>query len=548
MTSPQLPEETPSNEAPKGNRPAQGARQITAAEAFGPNGLLPQTAGDFLGLSGELQEGVTLQPGAVLPAAAQPVRAPQAPAAAAAPRQTQAATEPTPAAGPRKRSLAPLLIGGIVLAASAAAVPFLGGDDPAPGQPKPVARNEKQVPSPKPTQAEAGAVEEAWVADAEEARHEAVDNASSEQLAAQMEPAPAVEPLSESLSEVAVGSLLDPVASLSAPTQDPIANEWTEADQRLAALLSGPGSQPDPALDLDAHLDSDCDDPNCEADTEPSLPHDEGLLQVAAVTDAAPVAPPTWEPALEPGTEALDEPIPWPEEEPVVEPVIKPVIEPVVEPAPGIESVVEPLPESVPPHVPQPATAGTAESKPAMPPAPAPLPAGTDADNGVVVLWNSTEIPHQHIRGAARMQTPNVGTVRLTTQEAESFTGRLLSVGQGKVWLQIDPLGKLAFDISTIQELALPSRSAGPAPVKGALTIGSWAKSLSEGGTMYGKIVALNDKTGTLQLENGARLTVDLARLEPAKPPAAKEETGKVKVKKSDKPRPVPKPKPQPRK
>lgn len=553
MTSPQLPEETPSNEAPKGNRPAQGARQITAAEAFGPNGLLPQTASDFLGLSGEFQEGATLQPSAPPPppAAAQPVRGPQAQPAAALPRQMPAATEPKPEASPRKRSRAPLVIGGLVLAASAAAVPFLVGEDPAPERPNPVVRHQKQAKSPEPAETGAGAVVEALVADLEEARDETTENASSEQFAAPLEPAPAVEPLPESLSDVAAASNLQPAASSSEPLQDPFATDWTEADQQLAALLSAAGAETDSALGLDAQDGVDCDDEDCdEAHTigvaDPFSNDEETLRQVPTIADATPVAPPTSEPAVEPGIEPLDEPVHGPTEDPVVEPELESEAE--------IEPVVEPLPEVVPPPAPEPqttdtsGTTGRAESKPVTPPAPAPLPVGTDADSGVVVLWNSTEIPHEHIRGAARMQTPNVGTVRLTTKDAETFSGRLLSVGQGKVWLQIDPLGKLAFDTSTIQELVLPSKSNSPAPVKGALTIGSWAKSISEGGTLYGKIVALNDKTGTLQLENGARLTVELARLEPAKPPAAKEETGKVKVKKSDSPRPAPKPKPQPRK
>jgi hypothetical protein len=169
------------------------------------------------------------------------------------------------------------------------------------------------------------------------------------------------------------------------------------------------------------------------------------------------------------------------------------------------------------------------------------------------MLWSSNEIPHAHIRGAARMQTPNVGEVRLTTSEGESFSGRLVSVGQGKVWLNVEPLGKLAFDVARVKEVAKPTVANGAELDKGVLAVGGYAKARTDGGTLYGKVLALDSAHVTLLVDGGARVTVETARVEPAKAPVAKDQpTGKVKVKKLEyrskpAPRPPPKPAPKPK-
>ncbi|TAJ17999.1 MAG: hypothetical protein EPO68_08490 [Planctomycetota bacterium] len=505
MTSAQNPEESqspaPAPADPIGNRPADGARQISAAEAFGPNGLLQEAGGDFLGLAHEVPGEITPES---VPAPVEPPPLTVAPSKHRSRVETNVATlEPQPPPMPSARVRRPAwvsfaVVGICVAALGVVALPYLGskGDKDAREAAQRTASSAKQTPTKTP--------------------------AKTEPVAAQPKPvAPAAAPAVVAPAPVAVAAHSAPAPS-AYPDLPPVV-EPTPAVPVVQVVVE-PVSAATPVCVDEAPVVPTTS--LVAASTPAEVPAEVRAPVVAAATPIAPVVPvaaPVVEPLPEP------EPVATAEIEPVAEPIVEPVVEPVFEPvaaAPTASNAV-----------------GTAPSNPPVAPA-----TNGPALEGVVMLWNSNEIPFEHIRGVARMQTPNVGDVRLTTSDGENFSGRLVSVGQGKVWLNVDPLGKLAFDIVRVKELAKPTIGDGSELDKGALAVGGYAKARTDGGTLFGKVTALDASHVTLMIDGGARVTVERARVEAAKAPAAKDETaGKVKVKKLDnRPKPAPRPAPKP--
>jgi hypothetical protein len=505
MTSSAFPDDSQQTpEAQKGNRPARGARQITAAEAFGPNGLLQEPAGDFLGLSEELPRieiANAPPPPAPEPELVFDARRP-AQQESTAPAELVAAGPAARARGGRPKWLPLALIGVGVSALAGVAVPFLGSRDatlpskepPAVQAPELAARTK----TPKPVRTAAGtSVPAPAVPTATSAPLAGTDNAvvklaaaADAAVAADLQASAARSPESDSAS----GEPANP------PTLEFAPPAFATSGEFGGAAFDAQPSAPAAAL------------------PEPDAPV---VATSADVTSAATVTSPpaaTSAPAVGSAPVAVSGPV-------VVSAPVG-VSAPVVVAAPVAPSLPV-APSATPPSA---AAAGSA-----------PSPAAVAATNleGVTLVWASVEIPHEHIAKAERLQTPNVGSVRVVTLENEVFEGRLLSVGQGKVWLQIDPLGKLAFDASTIRELSRPEVAAKGAPKEG-FAIGSWVRAKTEGGTLYGKLISFDATQATLMLENGARISVTGAPLEVARAPLSKEAPAKTKV---QKPRAAPKPK-----
>jgi cytoskeletal protein RodZ len=139
-------------------------------------------------------------------------------------------------------------------------------------------------------------------------------------------------------------------------------------------------------------------------------------------------------------------------------------------------------------------------------------------EEDLAAVWLQREIPLDQITNEERMLTPQVGRVRLVIHGGEIFEGRLYAVGENKVWLDTG-LGKMAllgWQVDRIEHLS---------EQVGATLGGKGSEDLAglkrvrvrtPGGVFYGKLLDQNEGTVTLITEDGGRLRLANARVEPA--------------------------------
>lgn len=136
----------------------------------------------------------------------------------------------------------------------------------------------------------------------------------------------------------------------------------------------------------------------------------------------------------------------------------------------------------------------------------------------LAAVWNQREIPLDRIASSERMLTPQVGRVRLFIHGGEIFEGRLYAVGQNKVWLDTG-LGKMAllgWQVDRIEHLA--DKVASTLGAKGSedLTGLQRVRVRTPGGVFYGKLLDQDQGNVTLITEDGGRIRLANARVEPA--------------------------------
>ncbi len=134
-------------------------------------------------------------------------------------------------------------------------------------------------------------------------------------------------------------------------------------------------------------------------------------------------------------------------------------------------------------------------------------------------LWPTADIPIERVQDALRLLTPKVGRVRVTLLDGAVFEGRLVAVGEQKVWLQL-AAGRLAvmgWQVERIEHLLSPEGT----PTMGApgsehLAGLPQVRVRTPGGVFYGKLLAHEGDRVTLVTVEGARLTLDDAEVSPA--------------------------------
>lgn len=139
-------------------------------------------------------------------------------------------------------------------------------------------------------------------------------------------------------------------------------------------------------------------------------------------------------------------------------------------------------------------------------------------EDDMAAVWDKSEIPLGKISAAERMLTPQVGRVRLVIHSGEVFEGRLYAVGENKVWLET-ALGKMAllgWQVDRIEHL--PENSGVALGAKGSQDLGGLqrVRVRTPGGVFYGKLLDQDDNNVTLITEEGGRLRLANARVEPA--------------------------------
>lgn len=548
---------------PLGSRPAVGARHANPAEALGSESApVGPGGGDFLGLNQEVRPGARgqtqyalqqesvespegelelaeplavdageseesaapeaeLQPAPALPKSA-PVAAPAAAAVAAAPAR-------------RSPVLMLCLIGFSVGILGAIALPFLGGE------PKPDASTEvAAVPAPK--SEPRGPL----------ARVKAQPELPKAEPAARPSALAAVQPNTGSSSSSAAPNAPAAPAAAAAPSAQLPADQTqsSEADKALAAsaLPELPGAFAKEVLAL-----SELDESDLRATDAPpayDLPTDEELDE--AVASALEPLPPVIE--LEPELEAESEFTELDESEDVqlvqAGPAVPPAAstssatsapnvsaapsEAAASPAPSAPAAqpsapstpATPAPIVATPAQPAPAPAAPAQAEPAAPAQPA-------ASNDLAMIWQAETVPLDKIAHGARVLTPSVGNVRIFMTAGDTWEGKLYAVGQNKVWLDTST-GRIELkgaEVKSIERiLSTPAElGEGDAPLPGM-----WVRVKTRGGTIYGRLIGVDGNRVTIETPERARITLEDAEVEQAKPPKDEDSKGKGS---SDKPK-----------
>jgi hypothetical protein len=131
----------------------------------------------------------------------------------------------------------------------------------------------------------------------------------------------------------------------------------------------------------------------------------------------------------------------------------------------------------------------------------------------VAMIWQAESVPMEHLGAAGRLLTPSVGQVRIVRQSGDLFEGRLYAVGQGKIWLDTES-GRIVLDAKATS--AIDRMEAG-AP-KGAQALkGERVCARTIGGPIFGRLVAQDGDRVTLITDEGAKLVLTGATVEPAK-------------------------------
>ena len=135
-------------------------------------------------------------------------------------------------------------------------------------------------------------------------------------------------------------------------------------------------------------------------------------------------------------------------------------------------------------------------------------------DPRIATTWLSEEVPEQHYEHDAQVQTPVVGEVRVILASGDVFEGRLVSVGEGRIWLASD-LGRFALDSSAVDSVQrLVEASGGELGSMDDLLPGERVTVKLPGGSISGRIVATQGTRITLVTDSGARLTLDDPEIE----------------------------------
>ncbi len=139
------------------------------------------------------------------------------------------------------------------------------------------------------------------------------------------------------------------------------------------------------------------------------------------------------------------------------------------------------------------------------------VPAASSTGSGLI--WTGSAIPMEQIESAARVQTPAVGIVRATMISGEVFEGRLVAVGESRIWVDVGS-GRLGLDgkrLESIDRLAEPD-----ADVElDVVSPGQRVRVRTPGGVLYGKVRSVVGEEVTLVTDKGGRITLVNPVIEP---------------------------------
>ncbi|MBL8858247.1 MAG: hypothetical protein JNL28_07085 [Planctomycetes bacterium] len=162
------------------------------------------------------------------------------------------------------------------------------------------------------------------------------------------------------------------------------------------------------------------------------------------------------------------------------------------------------------------------------PPALAPQPQASSVNAeppaaGPAGVWEGAVVPVDQIQALVQILTPRVGLVRVTLASGDVQEGRLYAVGQGQIWID-GQAGRATIArarIERLEQIGTPAEPVARTPDAGAPKSEPPAaeervRVRADGGLFYGRIVAREGQTVTLITDDGARVTVEAASIDPA--------------------------------
>ncbi|MBL8860931.1 MAG: hypothetical protein JNK02_02880 [Planctomycetes bacterium] len=128
-------------------------------------------------------------------------------------------------------------------------------------------------------------------------------------------------------------------------------------------------------------------------------------------------------------------------------------------------------------------------------------------------IWEGATIPVEAISGGLRLETPAVGLVRVRLADGERIEGRLVALGQGRVWIRTEG-GTLEVERDRLRALEQIAERAAP----GGPEAPRRQRVRTAGGVFYGRVLARDGRTVTLVTDAGTRVSVEADEVSDAEP------------------------------
>ncbi|MAB80786.1 MAG: hypothetical protein CMJ89_15670 [Planctomycetes bacterium] len=131
------------------------------------------------------------------------------------------------------------------------------------------------------------------------------------------------------------------------------------------------------------------------------------------------------------------------------------------------------------------------------------------SDDRLDMIWRGQELPPGAVEGPVKTLMPHVGMVRVTMRSEQIFEGRLYSAGQNGVWIEYSG-GRIRLEgaqIADIERLAMDPSLAGPS--QNTAATGKRVKVKAPGGLIFGRVQKQHGGLVTIRTDKGARVVVE---------------------------------------
>jgi hypothetical protein len=135
--------------------------------------------------------------------------------------------------------------------------------------------------------------------------------------------------------------------------------------------------------------------------------------------------------------------------------------------------------------------------------------------NELDMIWRGADVPMEAISAPAPMMMPRVGAVRVFMISGEIFEGRLYAMGQNRVWIDAEP-GRIGLDGERVMRIERVLAEGELVAGTGApVATGHRVRVSVPGGAMFGRVLLVDGDRVTLITDEGGRVTLTNAVVEP---------------------------------
>ena len=137
--------------------------------------------------------------------------------------------------------------------------------------------------------------------------------------------------------------------------------------------------------------------------------------------------------------------------------------------------------------------------------------AGTDQ---LEMIWRSPEPTMSALDAPVKVLMPRVGDVRVIMTSGKSFEGKLVAMGQQRVWIDSN-LGRMGLEGSRVDRIErLASEPVGPGEIV-EVARGDLVRVKALGGVLYGRVITKKGSQVILVTDGGGRVTLTDPEVEP---------------------------------